>query len=325
MKNQEKKFFLTNYKRFFLVLGGFMALTALLSFFFFMILKATGGEEVSVPRIEGMNVLDAMDTLQENKLKPYLMVQASSEIPRFEVISQETPAGARVKEGREVLFTVSIGPTWLELPDFTGKQYREVKSVLSAAVETQKKIYLEKVNWVDSEKPLGIIVDQFPKKEKIMDVQTGLTLWVSNGKYRKIPNLIGRYVEEAIYYLKKDGIEYAVRFQPTEEHKEDGRVIKQSPEGGVPAAQYGAVVLTVGKWKKQTEDIITIRYEIPQELNRREVKMVYYDNRGKKILYEGRVYAGTPLIESVRVYGAPKCYLYLIENGQEKYYREMEL
>ena len=98
----------------------FVVLIVGLSLAFYSYFKYTD-EEVAVPDLSGLTVLDAVNLLQEKGLKSYIITQTSENAPLFSVLSQQTLANPAVKKGREIVFTVSVGPAWMEFPDFRGK------------------------------------------------------------------------------------------------------------------------------------------------------------------------------------------------------------
>ena len=89
-------------------------------------------EEVDVPKIVGHEVTDANRILEARHLR--LNVQESrytSKVPDRVIISQTPAAGRKVRQNREILAVVSLGPELVDVPDLRGKSLREARILLS--------------------------------------------------------------------------------------------------------------------------------------------------------------------------------------------------
>jgi serine/threonine-protein kinase len=89
-------------------------------------------DEVEVPKIVGREVTDANRILESVGLR--LNVQESrytSKIPDRVIMSQTPAAGRKVRQNREILAVVSLGPELVDVPDLRGKTLREARILLS--------------------------------------------------------------------------------------------------------------------------------------------------------------------------------------------------
>lgn len=88
--------------------------------------------EVEVPKIVGREVTDANRILESVGLR--LNVQESrytNKIPDRVIMSQTPAAGRKVRQNREILAVVSLGPELVDVPDLRGKTLREARILLS--------------------------------------------------------------------------------------------------------------------------------------------------------------------------------------------------
>ncbi|OHD11864.1 MAG: hypothetical protein A2Y41_08300 [Spirochaetes bacterium GWB1_36_13] len=322
---KRKSLYFIHFKNLLILFIFFIAVIVGTSFGVYKLMKSFD-KEIQVPVLKGLSVLDAVDLLQSMNLKPYVIAEFSEHVPPFYVMSQQTEAGFTVKEGREIIFTASLGENWLEVPDFRGKTIYEVQTLLNQDKNKEKKkLFIKDIQWVNSKEPLGRILDQAPLKQKIVDKATGMTLKVSLGNALKTPGLKGRYLEEALMILNKNNFKFEILYKETQKPEEDGKIVMQKPETGETIYWGGAVRLTVGKLKGKKEEVIVIQYTIPGELNRVKIHITYSDSKNYSVIFEGRMNAGEVFTRALPVYGIPKAYIYKIENEQKKYFAEMKL
>lgn len=321
---KEPKAFITNYKRFLIILAICLIINGVASFLFFNYLRSSG-EKIKVPDLKKLNLLDAVSLLQKNNLKVNIMAQTSQTTPRFSVISQNPKAGNVVKEGREVILNISSGPAWLDFPNFIGKNINTISSVFKNAADTQKMIFLDKIVYRDSALKAGTIVSQHPKNKKLIKEKVGLTLYVSNGKRFKVPSLNGKTIEEALYILQRKGnFAYELQYKSSSSAM-DGKILSQKPAAGTTPSKVEIVHLVVGKWAKRQTDFKIIHYKVPDSLNGKIIKLLHVDNRGSKTVYEGKAFGKQVIIRAIPSYGVSKCIIYEIQGNTRKYVKELSL
>ncbi len=101
--------------------------------------------EKDVPKVVGMEIKTAYDTIEKQGLK--LQVHESrhdKKVAKRIVLSQNPPAGRKVREGRTVLVAVSLGPELMVVPKLEGESLRSAKIALS-----NSKLRLGKVSFVE--------------------------------------------------------------------------------------------------------------------------------------------------------------------------------
>ena len=73
-----------------------------------------------------------------------------------------------------------------------------------------------------------------------------MTVFVSDGKVREVPDVTGLTQGEAEAELGDAGFNVSVRTRETDQPDEDGTVLSQSPGGGAERRESATVTVTVG-------------------------------------------------------------------------------
>ena len=92
-----------------------------------------GIEETVVPKVIGMTQEEAVEALEEAKLKAEIVEEYSEKIEVGYVISQETEEDETVNAGDTVVINVSKGIELVEVPDVVGKTEKDAKKALEKA------------------------------------------------------------------------------------------------------------------------------------------------------------------------------------------------
>ena len=180
----------------FIFTGLVVGITALIVF----IPLITGGKQIEVPDVTDMTVSDAIDTLQDAGfvVSDEQREVASSDIEEGRVVRTSPAVGSKRKDGTTVTLYVSIGDTQIEIEDYTGESYLEVKGKLEALglfvlIERQD---VEETDDVDYED--GLIIDQSIEAGEKVSAGTNITLYIPN-VVTNYPNFTdGSYTVEAI-------------------------------------------------------------------------------------------------------------------------------
>ncbi|WP_314192599.1 protein kinase domain-containing protein [uncultured Arthrobacter sp.] len=129
------------------------------------------------------------------------------EVPAGTVLGQAPAAGTAVRHGTPVGLTVSKGPQPIPVPDVRGQDqdaaFRAIESAGLKAVFADETVH-------DRNVPEGAVVSQEPASGTLTRGQT-VTLTISEGpKLVKVPNYIGKQVEDATEALRKRGFQVRV-------------------------------------------------------------------------------------------------------------------
>jgi len=300
-----------NLKQFGVLVLIFFVLTAFFTFITMFILVQTE-DTVVVPDVRSLNVLDAAERLQSAGLSFYVSMNSSKDYPKFTVISQGVEPGESVKKERKIMLLVSAGSDFVEIPNFIDKNIKLVESIVK-----DSKIYIDKIEFANSPKPLGTIIDQFPKAGTFSSDVIGLRFVISNGRKDFNIDLNGLYEKEAILMTQSLGLYPLVEYKNIDDPKKDGRVISFE----IIRTSVDIIKIIVGRIPGN--EFKTVNIPVTEDIDRKILRLVCYDNRGKTILFEGRGYKGEDIIETFKPYGTPRVYLYTVENNEEKFYKEI--
>ena len=180
----------------FIFTGLVVGITALIVF----IPLITGGKQIEVPDVTDMTVSDAIDTLQYAGfvVSDEQREVASSDIEEGRVVRTSPAVGSKRKDGTTVTLYVSIGDTQIEIEDYTGESYLEVKGRLETLglfvlIERQDVEETEANEYED-----GLIIDQSIEPGEKVSAGTNITLYIPN-VVTNYPNFTdGSYTVEAI-------------------------------------------------------------------------------------------------------------------------------
>jgi beta-lactam-binding protein with PASTA domain len=141
-------------------------------------LTICGGEQlVEVPKLVGRTLRDARFSLEQRNLQVGEIVKKfSNEYSEDAVISQILQPGSKVKKSTKVDLIISSGQQLgdIMIPDLTGKKLEEAKKLLDG-----KKLKVGKITYQASDQTAGLIVDQYPTKDKSAKENTPVDLIVS--------------------------------------------------------------------------------------------------------------------------------------------------
>lgn len=135
-----------------------------------------GTEKTTVPKVVGMEQEEAIQTLEDAKLKAEVVEETSKKVEAGYVISQETEADSEANAGDTVVIHVSTGTgiKQVTMIDVTGKTEAEAKSALQALNLVVNVGYSE-----DTSKDNGVVLSQSQKVGDVIDEGTTVTITVN--------------------------------------------------------------------------------------------------------------------------------------------------
>jgi serine/threonine-protein kinase len=191
------------------------------------------------PTLVGQTLPDAMRTADRVRLHAVVISrQTSDQYPKDLVIRQDPPAGAQVREGRQISLVVSSGVQIFPMPDLRYETMREVGLDLS-----HFKLALGKVRQIDNDEvPPNRIVAQDPPPLSSVRVGMIVNVDVSKGVSTKahVPNFVGFSVDDARDIAKKAKLHLGqIVWTPFgRSGPARGAVVRQNPAAGA-AIQSG--------------------------------------------------------------------------------------
>jgi serine/threonine-protein kinase len=170
----------------------------------------------------------------------------SNTVPESTVVVQIPSAGTILKPGRRIHVVLSRGPRPLTIPNVVGKSPREAELIInSAGLEVIDK------RWKASDKyTRGIVAEQYPPGDREVPENTGVILFVANGRRETnvvMPNLIDLSYQAALDTLEF----YKFNLEKIRVQREGApqllpdTVIDQHPDPGVPTNTSTEIELVV--------------------------------------------------------------------------------
>ncbi len=251
-------------------------------------------QEVEVPAIQGKDLREANDLLARLGLR--LRIEESrhtNKTPERVVISQDPAAGRKVRQDREVLAVVSLGPDMVEVPHLVGRSLREVKMDLA-----DLKLSLGQVTYVEggSDKPEQV-VSQKPEPGRSVRRATAVDVRVNRGvgvATVAVPNWVGQKVSDLPDRLAKADLVMGGLVWSVHEEIPRGRVLGQAPPGGSEVTSGSPVEFEVSAGPSGSRVFTQrrLRLALPAGSDIHHVRVVLVSEVGEDVVYSGTHMAG---------------------------------
>jgi serine/threonine-protein kinase len=197
---------------------------------------------VKVPDVVGMPYNQAQDEIKKYKLSPTVgTFQFSSDVPKQSVIKSEPAPGTEVKQGREIVLTISQGPDLQPLPDVRNRNVDDAR----AALETARfEVADEDITYRISTQPEGQVIEMTPPAGTPAAPGTKVKLVVSQGPL-KVPQINGTTLAQATAKLTAAGLTVGEKNYVADPTKPRDTVLSSTPPQGTPVAPNSVVSLTL--------------------------------------------------------------------------------
>lgn len=275
---------------------------------------------ITVPSFVGQNVSDAQAEIQRLNLSSIVVGRTSSErYPQNVVIASRPPAGAQVRQGRQISFVVSDGMIAHLMPDLRYQSMREVRVDLARA-----KLQLGKVAYTKSDLiPDGHVVAQNPAPLSNVVEGDTVDLTLSHGVQPRVtvPNFVGLSADAARALAAKDGIPLGQivwtplgRYGPAH-----GTIARQIPKAGTKASRFEPVSLQASSGPNESGYIIRqarvlASVPVPQDdasSRQLDVRLTVTDATGRYDLYHAFAEPGQKLAFTVTAVGTSLVDMYV--------------
>jgi eukaryotic-like serine/threonine-protein kinase len=164
------------------------------------------GWDTTVPDLRGATKENGEALLHAAKLRAGQVLEvADPEVAAGKIISQDPPAGSRVRKGRLVLVLLSQGTLVREIPDLAGKTLRSARLDLMQQGLKQGTVLVLPSESV----PVGEVIGTHPQRGAMPHRDGSVDLLVSGGQHRTIylmPDLRGIEMRDAAGRLRAAGI-----------------------------------------------------------------------------------------------------------------------
>ena len=177
-----------------------ITLVLLIGILAFIFIPAFFGKskEITIPDVSGMSVEDAIEVLQNADLTVNDKIEdmVSVEYKEGQVVKTDPLAGRKVKSKTKITLYRSTGDQKYTLEDYSGKNYREVKTelekVYGLVVEIEKQ-EVKNAEGLDSE----VILDQQPKEGAEVQKGDKITLYIPD-IFEVYPDFTSSYTVEQV-------------------------------------------------------------------------------------------------------------------------------
>lgn len=235
----------------------FVGLVVIITTIFVLIPAITSSKQIAVPDVAGYTVSEAIKALQDSGfIVSDEQRQEASETVAEGLVTKTSPAAGSIrKENTEIILYISLGDVTIEIEDYTGKNYAEVKGRLEALnlnVYIESEDIPEDADANDYEE--GIIIRQSVEAGTKLSEGDSITLYIP-----KLDNKYPNFVEDE--YTLAEVEEFAedyeitlnIEYEDTTEY-EPGTIIKQSRAAGTTVVSGARLTITVAREPVAEED-----------------------------------------------------------------------
>jgi serine/threonine-protein kinase len=210
------------------------------------IVVSTGVPQVTVPKVSGLPVEDAIQTLNGAGLRANVKEVFSEKYEPGIVMFQDPKPNTEADKGSTVTLTVSKGVEQVEVPNVIGFDQASAEATLTDAGLVPNAVVVE------SGEPAGTVVGQSPNGG-LVPKGTEVEIDVSAGpppppETVAVPGVTGLTQEEATQILSDAGFQVEPVDQPTLNPLEDGLVLSQDPLAGDEVDPGTTVTILVGRF-----------------------------------------------------------------------------
>ena len=272
--------------------------------------------EVTVPKIEGKNLVDALQIASALDLSlQHESTDFDETLPAGTVIRQHPPSGMRVRAGRPIRVVVSKGGQASFVPDVAGKRVAEAQSILSA-----EGIQLGAVSEAYSaDQAKGVVLDQHPSSGTVVTRGAMVDLEISKGAPPSglpiAPDFIGKTGDDATKWGAGTKVGVKVKEDKTAAGV-PGTVVRQEPASGQPVLEGQDLTVTIVPLTGGSASRLT--FDVPTDVDEANVRVVARDNRGESTIYEGKHEAGAKVEVPVAVNTTTRFRIYVNDVLQEE-------
>ena len=179
------------------------------------------GENIVVPDFRGKHLVQVFKDKPSGLILEKCEEKSDFRIPKDHVISQDPPAGTKVKANKKVLLTISLGSKQVIVPDLKEKNIREAGLyLLNAQLREGNRAYIP-FSKVSKDR----IITQSPLPSSNHDIQQGVDVLISMGPSSMrapLPNFVGKSYTEIKGILDSLGLkEGKAVFKKDKNHAKD--------------------------------------------------------------------------------------------------------
>jgi len=184
------------------------------------------GEEVTVPNVINMPLNTAVQELKKHGLEGVVVERRYDLIiGEDKIVIQEPLPEVKVKKGRIINLTVSLGAETIKIPDLTGVDLEKGKLIIK-----RLDLVIDSIDSLPSDSvTAGKIIKTSPNFGADVKRGSAIALVVSTGVNLRMPNLVGIKLIDAKNIIEKMGLVMG-EIKRVEASGTSGNIIVQDPE-----------------------------------------------------------------------------------------------
>ena len=207
---------------------------------------ANAKDTVTVPKVEGMTKDEAVKALNDVGLGYKQVVQSSKTVAKDTVISQGTKAGAKVAKNTQIILTISGGEEVVNttVPSVTGESESDAREKLESA-GFKVSVDYDYSSTVDE----GKVIKASPSGSVAQGTTVTITVSHKQEEVKKtvtMINLVGKTEQEAIKWIKDNGLNYTTKNDTTVSEDKVGLVTACDKSSGSTVNEGTTITITVG-------------------------------------------------------------------------------
>jgi len=205
------------------------------------------GNQVTVPDVEQLNVVEATNRLESEGFEVEVRFQPNAEVAKDAVFEQRPPGGSRVDDGSTILLLVSSGVGEVEVPDLVGRTEQAAVSLIE-----NEQLVVDLKREADPSVPEGQVIRQNPPAGTLVEKGRAVEIFVSTGTPQKpVPFVGGMTVSEATDVLTQAGFTVNQRRESSTTVADD-LVIGTQPSSGTQVDEGSTVTIIISSGPPET-------------------------------------------------------------------------
>jgi len=243
-------------------------------------------KDVKIPDISGMNTADAISKLKLNSIGVGKEIEITDEeVEKGKIIKTSPEIGSTVKENQKITLYISSGKEKIELSEYVGRQYDDVRRIL----DNQKFKDIKVTEIFDDNEPGTILNQNPPGGEMVVPEDTVLEFEVSKGPEKITLSDLKEYsLKSAQDYASSAGLSLQVSKEQFDEKIPAGMVIEQSPAPGTQLLEGDKVTVVISKGQEPPRKVIreiTIPFQppVPGEPNQKQEVVIFIEDMNHTI------------------------------------------
>ncbi len=270
--------------------------------------------DILVPSIQGDDIVTALEKVTGVGLNLKIIELAyDAQAPRNAVISQNPPADAGLKRGRDVRVVISRGVQDIEMPDLRGTSMRQARNMLhpqGLPLPSISKIHSSAVEE-------NHVIAHLPPPDSRVTDHSRVEFLVSLGALPErfiLPDFRGLQLNDVVEKIRRAGLKLGRVRYIERDTEESGTVLKQEPSAGRPVKRGREVSLVSARRDSgmaSPRTFTVYNFTLPDEIKPGVVRVITENADGDKEVYSRQHKSGDTLSLLVEVAGETTISIYM--------------